>query len=58
MPTTTVPPDPTATSLTYTAFAGHKRVASGTREEMLRATKRFLDRTNATVLIFEDASGR
>src|SRR3954465_9165399 len=51
-------PDPTTPEPPFISFAGHKLVASGTREEMLRATKRFIDRTGDQVLIFEDASGR
>lgn len=43
---------------TYSAFAGHRRVASGTLEEMLRAVKKHLDDSGDPVLIFEDESGR
>ena len=43
---------------TYSAFAGHRRVASGTLEEMLRAVKRHLDDSGDPVLIFENESGR
>jgi hypothetical protein len=42
----------------YTSFAGHRLVASGPREDVLRATKQHLDKGGAQVLIFEDASGR
>ena len=43
---------------TYTSFAGHSLVATGPREEVLRAIKSHLDKGGAQVLIFEDASGR
>ena len=51
-------PDPGTAEATCTAFADCRLVASGTREEVLRATKRHLDAGGAPVLIFEDASGR
>lgn len=43
---------------TFTTFAGHRRVATGTREDVLRATKKHLDTGGAPVLIFEDDTGR
>jgi len=43
---------------TYSAFAGHRRIASGNLEEMLRAVKRHLDGGGEPVLIFEDETGR
>src|SRR5262249_48046784 len=43
---------------TYSAFAGHRRVASGPLEVMLRAVKQHLDDVGDSVLIFEDDSGR
>ena len=51
-------PDPTTAEPTYTAFAEHRLVATGSREDVLRATKKHLDRNGAAVLIFEDSSGR
>jgi uncharacterized protein len=43
----------------YTAFAGHKRVATGSLEELLAQLKRHLDRGgDASVLVFEDETGR
>jgi hypothetical protein len=50
--------EPPTVDPSYTAFAGHKLIASGTREEMLRAAQRFLDRTGDQLLIFEASSGR
>jgi uncharacterized protein len=43
---------------TFTAFSGDKRIVSGTKEEVLRATKRHLDASGGAVLIFEDQTGR
>ena len=51
-------PDPATDEPTYTAFADCRLVASGTREEVLRATRKHLDRDGTPVLIWEDASGR
>jgi hypothetical protein len=51
-------PDPTTAEPTFTAFADHRLVASGPREDILRATKKHLDKGGPSVLIFEDASGR
>jgi hypothetical protein len=46
-------------TLTYSAFAGDRVVASGPLDEMLLRTKAFLDRGgDAAVLIFEDQTGR
>ncbi|MBL8612400.1 MAG: DUF2239 family protein [Myxococcales bacterium] len=44
---------------TYTVFAGSRRLARGSLEEILRATKKKLDAApDLTVLIFEDRTGR
>jgi uncharacterized protein len=51
-------PDPTTPSLTYAAFSDNRLVASGARDEVLRATKRHLDKKGTPALIFEEASGR
>jgi hypothetical protein len=51
-------PDPTTAVPTYAAFSNNRLVASGTIEEVLRATKKRVDKNGANVLIFEEASGR
>jgi hypothetical protein len=44
---------------TYSAFAGDRRIARGTLEEILRKTKQRLQRKpDLQVLIFEDRTGR
>lgn len=44
---------------TYTAFAGHRRVASGDLPSMLRGTKQRIDGGETDrILIFEDDTGR
>ena len=44
---------------TYTVFAGTRRLARGSLEEILRATKKKLDASpDLAVLIFEDRTGR
>lgn len=44
---------------TYTVFAGSRRLARGSLEEILRATKKKLERApDLAVLIFEDRTGR
>ena len=46
-------------TITYSAFAGDRLLATGGLEEMLRRTKAFLDRGgDPAVLIFEDQTGR
>jgi hypothetical protein len=51
-------PDPTTAAQTYAAFSAHRLVAAGSLEDVLRATKKRVDRNNSSVLIFEEASGR
>lgn len=51
-------PDPATAEPTYTSFTGGRLVASGTRDDVLRATKKHLEEGGDPVLIFEDASGR
>jgi uncharacterized protein len=51
-------PDSSRDEPTYAAFADCRLVASGTRDEVLRATRKHLDGGGTPVLIFEDASGR
>src|SRR3954462_11549060 len=43
---------------TFTVFAGGRRVVTGTKTEVLRATKRHLDSSGGAVLIFDDQTGR
>lgn len=44
---------------TYTAFAGHRRIVTGSLETMLRGTKACLDAgESGALVIFEDATGR
>ncbi len=43
---------------TFTAFAGHRRVASGSWTQLLAATKRHLDAGGEPVLIFGDETGK
>lgn len=44
---------------TFTAFAGHKRVASGDVKEMIAGVKKYLDRHEEEgLLVFEDRTGR
>ena len=45
-------------SSTYTAFAGHRQIASGNWARMLTTAKRHLDAGGAPVLIFDDETGR
>jgi hypothetical protein len=45
-------------TVTYSAFAGDRKIAAGPLEQMLLRTKAFLDRGGAGVLIFEDQTGR
>src|ERR1041384_3838157 len=51
-------PDPITAALTYSAFADNRLVASGSLEEVLRATKKRADKGGKPVLIFEEMSGR
>jgi uncharacterized protein len=51
-------PDPTTAALTYAAFADNRLVASGSLENVLRATKKRADKGGKPVLIFEEGSGR
>jgi uncharacterized protein len=51
-------PDSTTAVQTYSAFADHRLVASGTLEDVLRATKKRADKGGKPILIFEEASGR
>jgi hypothetical protein len=53
-----VAPDPTTPAQAYAAFADNRLVASGTLEEVLRATKKRADKNGPTILIFEESSGR
>jgi hypothetical protein len=47
------------TTLTYTVFSGSKKLASGTRDEVLAALKPLFDKDNgAMFLIFEDQTGK
>src|SRR3954466_3377235 len=43
---------------TFTSFAGERRIVTGTKAEVLRATKRHLDSSGGAVLIFDDHTGR
>ncbi len=43
---------------TFTAFAGHRQVASGSWAQLLAATKRHLDAGGEPVLIFGDETGK
>jgi hypothetical protein len=43
---------------TFTAFAGSRQVASGPREDVLRALKKRYGRVNGTPIIFDDQTGR
>jgi hypothetical protein len=49
---------PTLAAPTYAAFAENRLVASGSLEDVLRATKKRADNSGKPVLIFEEASGR
>lgn len=51
-------PDPLVAEPTFAVFADHRLVAAGTRDEILRATKKHLDKGGSGVLIFEETSGR
>ena len=51
-------PDPTTAALTYAAFADNRLVASGSLDDVLRATKKRADKGGKPVLIFEEGSGR
>ena len=46
-------PDPTTSAPTYAAFAENRLVASGTLDDVLRATKKRADKSGKPVLIFE-----
>ena len=47
------------TTPTYSAFAGHRRIAGGEMSTMLRATRDYIDRCHPEdLLIFEDQTGR
>ena len=51
-------PDPTTAAQSYVAFAENRLVASGSLEEVLRATKRRTVKDGKPALIFEEGSGR
>jgi hypothetical protein len=51
-------PDPANAAPTYAAFSDNRLVAAGALEDVLRATKKHADKSGATVLVFEEASGR
>src|SRR6476469_1406316 len=51
-------PDPTTASQAYVAFVENRLVASGSLEDVLRATKKRTTKGGKPVLIFEEASGR
>ena len=51
-------PDPTTTATTYAAFADNRLIAAGPRDDVLRATKKHVDKKGAPVLMFEEGSGR
>lgn len=54
-----MPPEPTASEPTYTAFAGMQRLVTASLAETLRQTRAHLDRGAAgQVLIFADATGQ
>lgn len=42
----------------YTAFAGTRRIAAGTRDSILSVLKQYTDSHDDRVLIFEDLSGK
>ena len=42
----------------YTAFAGHRRLASGPRREVLLALKRHHDAGGEPAFVFDDTTGR
>lgn len=42
----------------YTAFAGNRRIAAGTRDSILSVLKQYTDSHDDRVLIFEDLSGK
>jgi hypothetical protein len=46
------------TELTYSAFAGNRRITSGSLQQFLTHTKRHLDQGGAAVLIFVDQTGQ
>jgi uncharacterized protein len=60
MPPTEVFPDPATAELTYAAFADNRLLASGPRSDVLRTTKKHVDKKSggSPVLIFEESSGR
>lgn len=43
---------------TFAAFAASRLISAGPREKVLRGVKKHLDKGGASVLIFEDATGR
>ncbi|WP_431206468.1 DUF2239 family protein [Bradyrhizobium betae] len=43
---------------TFTAFQGHRRLASGPAGEVALVVKRMAPRPDETIIIFEDATGR
>src|SRR6185295_8843403 len=49
-------PDPTTAAQAYAAFADNRLVASGSLEDVLRATKKRADKNGKPILIFEDPS--
>ena len=51
-------PDPTTVAPSYAAFSDNHLVATGARDDVLRATKRHVDKKGAQVLIFEEGTGR
>jgi hypothetical protein len=51
-------PDHTTAAPTYVAFSDNRLVAAGALDEVLRATKKRVDKSGANVLVFEEASGR
>jgi hypothetical protein len=53
-----MPDTVTTEGLTYTAFAGQRRVAIGSLDALLSAVKRHLDDDGQATLIFEDQTGR
>ena len=51
-------PNPKMAAPTYAAFGDNRLVAAGPRDDVLRATKKHVDKSREPVLIFEEASGR
>jgi hypothetical protein len=58
MTPTQIFPDPTTAGQSYAAFAENRLVASGSLEDVLRATKKRSVKGGKPVLIFEEGSGR